>query len=378
MFNEIIEYFSKMFFPALAQIVIPPMLYSGLLVKFVPLEPTMPLRFRLNIMLQWEYGWFKSTVLRKVAQLFNFRIHELTASSSAALRGSYIDNEFYPPELLISDLLIVPEFVGLLEGDKDLVSQFLHALEDARLRVALVKGGKMPKTEIAKIEALGAKFIEKRLEYVNRCTVWSATHTLDGIPERYRDALTSRFYICSLTNAQIPDETAWSDPLQFYDQVFEEKAAKWVQSVYEKAINPDLMFAEDVIRLLHGYLKGEKKKPREVGDFRRMAVAHHEYFPTHSPQEAALYLQKFTNAFAGMNSRELIAQYLYNNAHTFDEIQQFTGLKKANIFSQFRRLGVKSIGNRPKQYYLETYETVSDVGKVLPGVPKMKKMSEVK
>ncbi len=150
-------------------------------------------------------------------------------------------------------MLVVPEFVELLQGDKELAGQFLNAMEDAEIRVGLVKAGKVGAKEIEKITHAGAKFQDGRLSYRNYCTIWSATHTLDGLTDRSREALLSRFYIVHLSPGEIPNYAAWNDPAILTDKNLEEDIGKWLSEIYTRATIPDKDFAHNVARNGPGY-----------------------------------------------------------------------------------------------------------------------------
>ena len=359
MWDEMVGYLGKLWCPIMVEKAVLPLLYSAINVKFTPFEGPHSTRYRLNVMLQWESGWLKSTILNKIRSFFPFRAHLLTSSSAGALRGSFNDGKFYLPELLINDVLVVPEFVELLQDDKVLAKEFLNALEDAEVRCGLVKGGKVGDKEKKRIEECGGKFEDERLSYRSYCTIWSGTHTLDGITERSREALISRFHVVSIQPFEIPNDLAWKDPAELTDKDFELEIRAWLTKIYKNAAVPDVEFANDVVKKIKGEYLNERKHPREVGNLRRMAVAHKELFPEMGVVESANFLKRFFNVYAGLPSKEILASYIFNNPKTFNEIQTFTGLEKSNIFYHFKRLGVKTQNCNPKRYYLDSIPEAS-------------------
>ena len=104
MYNMVMNYFSILYSHGIAKKVVPILLYSSILQKFVHYEIPNNARYRLNVLFHWAHGWFKSSILKRFSGFLPIRNHDLTSSSAAALRGSFIDGKFYPPELLINDI----------------------------------------------------------------------------------------------------------------------------------------------------------------------------------------------------------------------------------------------------------------------------------
>jgi len=339
--------------------VLPILLYSAILHKFIGLEKEYQFRFRLNVLERWKFGYFKSAILERTGSILakTFRIEKLTSSTSAAIRGSFKDGNFYVPELLLNDILIMGELTAILSSDKDTIAQLMNAIEEADVRVALIKASKIPQSQILKMEKYGAEYKDERLCYRNECIIWSATHTIDNISEKMRDALLSRFFVIYIPDDKIPTEyCAYNNYVDKIDRDLEYDLSEWFYSVYMKDHEPDFEFASKVA-LEHQKQNKERDiaSPRLIGDLKRMAIAHHIFFPDHTVNETLTYIGNLFDKEANLTSRQLIANFIYNNPKTFDEIERVTGLRKANLFNHFKRMGVLSTGSRPKYYYLDSF-----------------------
>jgi len=353
LFYEAVQYVSEVFCEAIAQRALPVLLYSGILQKFASQEEMAHARYRLNVLCAWEYGYFKSTLLERVATWLPSVTHLLTSSSAAAIRGSFVSERFYPPELLLADVMILPELTSVLRADDETIGALLVALEEATVRVALVKGGNLSTEEEDRARRYGARVEEGRLCYRNKAVVWAATHTIDNIPEMLRDAFLSRFYVVHLAADDLPADIAWRDPARVFDEGVEKKIAAWLEEKWRAARAPDHEFAARVLEVLRARLK-QRLNPREVGDLRRIVLGHHCLCPEESVDDVALWCAKFVNKYAGLTTREIIAQYIYQNPKTLQEIVEFTGFKKANVLGHLKRMGASRIGYSPIRYYIDS------------------------
>ena len=354
MFDEIIKYFSKVYFPAVGKKVIPVIIYSAICQKWQKLEKKNRFRYRLNLMLQRESGYFKSSILEQVASFFPFKANMLTTGTAAAIRGSFNDGKFFPPELLISDVLIFPEFTAILNADKDVQGQILSAAEEANIRIALVKAGKMTPKTIEDIESYGAKVVDKRLVYRNKATLWTATHTIDSLSEFNRDALLSRFFMVQIQHTEIPKDLWLNDPRKHINVPFEKEIAEWFDEIYLKSSKPDHKFCESVIVLLgNGYVSEDEPKPREGNDIRRMILAHHDMFPDEDYNTVAHVMKKHLDNQVAKTSREIIIDLIFHKPRTVAKIMEITGLKKSNIFNHLKRNSALSTGSNPRKYYMD-------------------------
>lgn len=372
MIDEIKEYFSDLYgCNAFAEIVLPPLMYSAITKKWIYLENTSPVRYRLNILFSWGFGFFKSTILKQVAAWCPFESSLVTTATSAALRGSFKDGEFYPPEFLINDLVVIPEFGGFA-GDDAVYGTMLTALEEGDVRISLVKGGNITDREKERMKSYGANYNDGRIEYRNKALVWAATHSIDGLNPRMREALLSRFFVIFVPPEDIPGDVAFRDPYMLQQSDVEIKASNWLDNLLKKNTKPDHIFAGKVINIFAAEIKESEQTvlPREVGDIRRMVLAHHDMFPSDTVDVVVGIIRPFlTNTSSGkQTTREKIVNLIYQNPLGIDEIHNITGFTKAAVFGHLNRTRAKRIGTRPVKYYLDS----------APSKVKTKKKKELK
>ena len=305
-------------------------------------------------MLQWEYGFFKSTILKQIASWFPIDANFVSSASAAALRGSFNENKFFPPELLISDIMIFSELGSVIKSDKETVGQLLVAAEEADVRVAIVKGGNLSEMEKTKVREYGADIIDGRLCYRNSAVIWTATHQIDSLSEDNRDAFLSRFYLVQLDASDIPKKIAWQNPKHLLNPKLETKVADWLEKTYQAKTMPDHVFGDKTLEIIADKYINTRKRPREVGDIRRMIFAHHVLFPTDTEEEVAMIMKDFLNAKKGETSRDKIANFIYQHPRTAKEIATLTSLTTGTIFNHLKRLSASSIGSNPRKYYLDS------------------------
>ena len=287
--------------------------------------------------------------------------NNLTGSSAAALKGSFIDGKFFPPELLISNIIVSSEFSSIIHSnDKEILSLLLIALEEGTVRNALVKGGNLNDGERQRIEEYEATFQDNRLCYQTHSTMWAATHTTDTIEDENRLALLTRFFIPRLRESEIPPETAWKDPALFQNANLISQLKRWLMNLLAQPTEPDHFFAEDVLQQILGGKTTERVNPRIVGDICRMIFAHHELFPNQTPLEVATQMESFLigSESTKISQREKVIDFIDGFPHTMAEIIEATGVKKSTVMSIIKRDYALKTGDSPIKYYFNTKGTI--------------------
>ena len=353
-FTKVKEYFSDLYFPAIGEYVIPILLYSGILQKHVKFEKSHNTRYRLNIILYWEAGFFKSSILKQVSPMFPSKARTVTSSSSAAIRGSFKDDKFFIPELLISDILVIPEFGQILAGDKEIVPTLLGASEEGDVRFAVVKGGNISDNEKKRIKEYGAKYEDGRLSYRSKSVIWIGTHTLSKISSFNKEALLSRFFMLEIKDKDIPLDAAWKNAKVNRNPEFEDELKSWLKKIYEEPSVPDHDFSDKVLEIVREKYVVSRKNPREVGDIRRIVLAHHEFFPNQPPEEVAHNIRKYCKSasYRKLSKKDTIHELILDNPISVIKIHEKTGISVSTIKSNLKRLKVKSMDSHPKKYYL--------------------------
>lgn len=366
--QEIIDYFKMVYFDIVGEEVIPLLFYSAICQMFI--DPAEKIRieaerlgerviidnYRLNIMFLWHQGYFKTSVLELVGSLLPFKVVSVSSSTAAALRGSVTDDgDYYPSEFLTSNLLILPEFNTILNGDKDTMGVIMSAADEAHIRIGMVKVGKLTAKGKKTLASYGAKLEDKRIIFRNRVPIWAATHSIDRINEDMRGALLSRFFMCSIPLNRIPIDAGHISIRKKRDVKIETQIATYLEEILAIVPTPDVDFAESVIALILKRHVDHSKRimPREINNIRKMIFAHHIMFPKQSLTKVAIAMQPYLSVKKELATRDIICDVLSEKAWTIAELQALTGRAKATIFQHINRLKAKFKGSNPRRYYLD-------------------------
>lgn len=351
MIERIKGYFSRLYFDKIGERILPVLLSSAYLRAIARKYPLVAEKFRLrlNCLLYWEPGWYKTSVLKKISELFKYslRINSLTQTSAAALRGSFNQDQFCPPEFLVSEMIFVYELAPLIDGDQDNLPLLLSALEEGEVRIALIK---IPNSADAReqVEEYDARIEHRRLCYQNNCTVLAATHTLDIIPLKHRVAFLSRFVVLYIAPEDIDRDSMFSNYTTVIDESFEALISNWFQSLIDDAPEPDI---DSIYNIVHNYEERTRMKdPRQVGDVVRLLIADFAFYSNSADNERierVLAYVKGSEKYS-MTTREIIAEAIYNNPTTLNELEIITGTSKANIKGHLNRLKARSFAEQYK------------------------------
>jgi len=157
-------------------------------------------RIRRHILLFWQPGYVKSTLLLKGRQLIGRdQCNILSDISIAALRGSVESGQFVPPVCLKYPISMITEFGQLVNtsgGGTELVQKLLNVLEEGTLTVSLIKAKNLFREE--KEEAMknyGVTFDrDNNFTYSTNWVVMAGTYNKKFLSDT---ALESRFVIVS-------------------------------------------------------------------------------------------------------------------------------------------------------------------------------------
>jgi len=355
------DYVKRVFFPKVGEVVFPVLLSSIYSTKFIDRELIDKTRYKIHVLLTWTAGYFKSSIfqlMRRVAPS-RLKINTLSRGSAAALSGSFNKGEFYVPDFLISDILIIPE-IGLIIGKQaqDIEQQMLIALEDSEVRVGLVKGLELSSKSLAKIHAYGADIKDDRLVYRTKTIVWTSTHTIDGISDLNYQALMSRFLIVNLDLKDIPKDVSVKNPKDMYDDVVENNFRVWLENKYNQKVTLDHSFVQKILEYINVDVD-ERMNPRFMGDLRRIGLCYKAMFPQMTEDDMYKFLIQFVGLNKPKKSRDIIAWYIYQNPRTMKEIIDYTGLEMHAIYNHLKRLGaMKFKENGSMKYYLDSIEKI--------------------
>lgn len=343
------EYISHVFQPCMVKPA-RALLYSAVLLGLRPYEEELRRRFRLNVLLYWKAGWYKSSLASFMGRLLPsyLRFNEVLSASSAALRGSFVDGKFYPPEFIISDIILFPELASVVRTDEDMMGVLLSAMEEGVCRSLCVKNMKATASALNKVREYGADFEDGRLIFRNRSAIWACTHTLDVIPPKHLEAFTSRFVIVQIDDYEFDYELVKENPNEKYDIDKENELRNEIAHAINN-IRPDLDFAYDILSLSTLQLT-----PREAGDFIRCALAVHSLCPGYTAVECLNEVEMMLGNTEILTPKEKVVRLIKNNPRSHEEICRLTGISKSNCYTILNRLkALKRRENGVLKYYLE-------------------------
>jgi hypothetical protein len=181
-------------------------------------------RARKHLLLFWQPGFIKSSLLLKLRELLGGEIcGSITDVTTAAIRGSVESGRFKAPVCLKHPYTICSEFGQLINSSSDsseLVQKLLNILEEGRVNVSLVKVSQLLESERERAtKEYGVTFDdENNFEYKTNWVLMAGTYNkkflkdnaLESrfnimIPERKFDADFTRF-VCSAPPFELKDE----------------------------------------------------------------------------------------------------------------------------------------------------------------------------
>jgi len=171
----------------------------------------LPFRSNQHVLLIWDSGWFKSSILSDFLSLMPAHYFGgIGKITDAALRGTVetgakLGHRFVAPTVLNNDFLIVREFGAGMSEDIDLKQTLLTVLEDQIVCVSLAKFAQLDEIER---KAASAFYASNHFEwegsntfrYKTKVTLWCANYTPVEDP-----ALLNRFNI--VNPERVLDET---------------------------------------------------------------------------------------------------------------------------------------------------------------------------
>lgn len=176
-----------------------------------------PFRYRTHVMLAWEKGWFKSTILRKMASIIGDSMTSKVGKvTNAAMRGSTSGGQFTPPKVLSAPVLVSTEF-GQTSFDDELLNIFLALLEEGETNISLNKIGSVTETQRKSIQEEYGNRVdftsENEFDLKSNFVFWGGTYDPVKLED---DALRSRFNIVTPTKPLDYQVTQCADKNKFY------------------------------------------------------------------------------------------------------------------------------------------------------------------
>lgn len=298
-----------------------------------------PFRYRTHVMLAWERGYLKSTMMRAMADVLgDDMVSTIGKVSEAAMRGSVSGGKFTPPKPLQTPIVISTEF-GQTSFQEELLNIFLNQLEEGHTNVSLNKIGSLSENKKKDIQEKydgRIKFkASNEFDLHSDFVFWGATYDPSKLED---DALRSRF------NVVTPAKPLNHEITQCADN------------------NPSVkkQLDKQTVRDCREYLKQEKefptdfrppsrlyKKyniiPRESRDIQSYMAARNWWGLECNPEimeEYIKYLQE-SRKVSTMSPEQRVFDLVFDTPKTYKEIQEVTGLQKKEIYKIMQNIGAE-------------------------------------
>jgi len=371
---KIVRYFSKIY-GIIGEVAVPQLLQSIALMKIANRYDL--LRLRKHVMLHWDPGWVKSTLLRHMTMFIprEFTWTVETALSEAVVRGSAVESRgryrIIPP-VLVKDLVIIPELsTAISKSRPEVVEMFLEGLESSIMTVRLVKLARaLDRTENREIlEQLGIEIVDNNtaIRYRPKATVWTATHTLDNLPRAHQQAFLDRFTIVKISRKLLD-----KDLLRIYDGLLNRDVDYEKQLVQEfQELLDTISFTDDDFKYVHQVVKefivslreeGFPLSPRDCSELLRTAIATNILVAQSPAPKPVLWsaLEQMIPHLERKTLLEKIAEALRNKPMTIDEICDEFGISedyatrivKCYLRASKMQMGTDEKGRPIVKYYL--------------------------
>lgn len=300
-----------------------------------------PYRYRTHVMLAWDRGYLKSTMMRKMKDILGDEFVSVIGKvSDAAMRGSVSAGNFTPPKPLQTPIVISTEY-GQTDFNDELLNLFLNLLEEGHTNVALNKIGQLSDNQKRNIEEQFGNDIDfkqnNEYDLHSSFVFWGATYDPSKLSD---DALRSRF------NVVTPEK-----PLDYTVTMSADN-------------NPGVLkqLSKDTIRGIRRHLKMEDSFPtdfrppkhiyekyniipRESRDIQSYMSARNWWGLEVNPdiiENYISYLQE-SRKISTMEPRERVFNIIFDNPTPYPEIQDKTGYTKKQIYNLLNDIRAENI-----------------------------------
>lgn len=296
------------------------------------------LRYRTHLMLAWERGWIKSSLLTKMASILGDDLCSIMGKvTDASLRGSVSSGHFTPPKPLKTPFVISTEF-GQTNFEDEILNVFHTMLEEGYTNISMNKLGNLTNSQRKDIEKRYDNQIqfgeENEYNLKTDFVFWGATYDPAQLED---DALRSRFNVVT--------------PIKPLDG-----------GLVEAADKSHFQLDQGVIRDLREEVKREKEMEtgftppssiykeynpnfRESRDLQSYMACRNWWGLDVNPEIMADYIEHLQKSRrrANMTQEEFVMDLIFDNPMTYEEIMQRTGYKKIDVYKILERINAKKI-----------------------------------
>lgn len=304
-----------------------------------------PMRFRNHVMLTWDPGWLKSSMLRKMAKILGDDMVSTCGKLTAAvLRGSVDGGRFSPPKPLRTPIVVSTEF-GQTTFEDELLNTFLALLEEGKTNVSLNKLAGLSEGEKSNIEKNYGDSIdfksENEFDLHTNFVFWGATHDPAQLNE---NALKTRFNVVTPAKPLTGEVTKAVDSGQSVESLIDQSTIKACRRMVksDKEVATDFQPPSD-------FYTEYTLTPRESRDVQAYMAARNWWGLDVTPEVMREYIDhmKHSRKIASMGPQERVLNLIFDDPHTYEEIMQETGLSKVEVHKILQRLDASRAGTDP-------------------------------
>lgn len=292
-----------------------------------------PFRYRTHVMLAWRRGWFKSTILKRMASIIGDENHSVCGKvTDAAIRGSMSGQTFTPPKVLKAPILVSTEY-GQTNFEEELLNTFLALLEEGETNISMNKIGALTDKGRDKAESDYKGRVEfkdeNEFDLKANFVFWGGTYDPSKLQD---DALRSRFNIVTPAKSLDYQITYCADRNKFY---LDPQVAKGIRQELRRDMPMETDFTPP-----KSLYKKYNLEPRESAPLQSyMACRNWWGLPT-DPDIMENFLKnlKKSRRLAKMSPSDRVFDLIFDNPMSYDELEQKTGYDTKEIYTHLENI----------------------------------------
>jgi hypothetical protein len=286
-----------------------------------------PFRYRTHVMLAWEKGWFKSTMLRKMSGILGDSMVTTAGKvTDAAIRGSSSGGQFTPPKVLKAPIMVSTEF-GQTDFSDELLNIFLALLEEGETNISMNKIGGISDTQRKEVQ----KRYDDRVEFTDEnefdlksnFVFWGGTYDPTKLED---DALRSRFNIVTPAKPLDYEVTKCADRNNFY---IDEEVVQEIRHELQNSKEMETTFTPPE-NLYEKY----NLEPRESAPLQSYMACRNWWGLKVNPEVMENFIKelKRSRRLAKMSPEDRVYDLIFDNPMTYPELIDGTGYDRKDLF----------------------------------------------
>jgi hypothetical protein len=299
-----------------------------------------PFRLRRHLLLFWQPGWIKSTLLTRAYELLSPELCTIMSDVSlAALRGTVEFGRFVSPYTLKRPFSIATEFGQVVTGgeSQDLVQKLLNVLEEGMVTVSLGKISSISALEREEVESkYGISFIDSNtFTYKTNWVLMAGTYNKKFLVD---NAFESRFTLV------VPDKELNSE------------LTKYINKHRPQGIDPELAGEFRRTIMTDSPINTKIELPDEIYDTTGLTVRQSSYLISYALCRSWWGIETTTEELIELAKRikqkseivwksadDRVFDSIEQEGKTADEIATETGLSKRQVYYSLKNIRASAI-----------------------------------